>query len=40
MFAIATEDPFNTLWALWFYERVVFAAFTEGPGLTKIQHRL
>jgi hypothetical protein len=29
MFAVATENPFNTLWGLWFYDRVVFTAFTE-----------
>jgi hypothetical protein len=29
MFAKATEDRFFTLWALWFYEKVLFAASTE-----------
>jgi len=31
LFAAATEDPFFTLWALWFYERVLFTAVTEMP---------
>jgi hypothetical protein len=28
MYAMATEDPLTTLWALWFYERVVFTVST------------
>jgi hypothetical protein len=30
-YAIATEDPYRTMWILWFYNRVVYSVFTEIP---------
>lgn len=34
-FARATEDPFITIWLLWFYERVVFTIFTRPAGVVR-----
>ena len=40
MYVIATEDPLCTMWALWFYERVLFTAFTERPSVDEAEQRL
>ena len=32
IYVAATEDLFTTMWALWFYERVLFTAITEPPA--------
>jgi len=31
VYAIATGDPYLTMWVLQFYNRVVFSVFTEMP---------
>jgi len=40
VYVMATEDPFCTMWALWFYERVLFTAFTKRASLCEAEHSL